>query len=155
MKKTWIYILVSLAVIFIIIQFFQPKKNISKGETTEDIIFQLQIPSNVRGNLANACFDCHSNNTRYPFYNNFAPVSWFLNYHITHAKKHLNFSEWGTYDKKKQLKLLNDICEELNSDEMPLQSYVWMHSSANLNEKEKKDICDWTDSAGEEVLKKK
>ena len=155
MKKIWIYILVSLAAVLIIIQFIQPKRNITKGETTDAIIFQLQIPTNVREDIANACFDCHSNNTRYPFYANFAPVSWFLDNDIKRGKRHLNFSEWGKYDKMKQLKLLNDICDELKTHEMPLKAYKWMHSSAHLNEKQIEDICNWTNSAGEEVLSKK
>ena len=154
MKKTWIIILGVLALALITIQFFQPERNLTKAATTDDIFFQVETDQLVKKNVVNACYDCHSNHTRYPFYANFAPVSWMLNKHIVEGKEHLNFSEWGAYSKREQLKLLSEICEVLEADEMPLKSYTLMHSSAVLNDKEKENICAWTETAAEEIFGK-
>lgn len=154
MKRPWVIILIVFAVALIVIQFFQPERNITKAATTDDIFFQVQADQLVKKNIVNACYDCHSNHTRYPFYANFAPISWMMNKHITEGKEHLNFSEWGAYDKRKQLKILTEICDVLDANEMPLKSYVLMHSSAVLNDKEKENICIWTEEAAEEIFGK-
>jgi hypothetical protein len=154
MKKIWLTILIVIVAALVIIQFFQPERNISKAATEDDIFFQLETDQLVKKNIVNACYDCHSNLTRYPFYANFAPLSWVMNKHIVEGKKQLNFSEWGKYNKREQLKLLTDICEELTTGGMPLKSYVLMHSNAVLNDKEVENICAWTESAAEEVFSK-
>ena len=154
MRKPWVIILIVIAVALIVIQFFRPERNISKAASTDDIFFQLQTDALVKKNLVNACYDCHSNHTRYPFYANFAPISWMLNNHIVEGKAQLNFSEWGKYSKKEQLKLMTEICEVLTTGEMPLSSYTLMHGNAILNEKEIEDICAWTEAAAEEIFSK-
>ncbi len=154
MRKPWVIISVIFLSIVVIIQFFQPQRNLNKVASKDDIFLNLSADQLVKKNIVNACYDCHSNNTRYPFYANFAPVSWLLYNHIQEGKSHLNFSEWASYDKKKQLKLLNDICDELTSKEMPLKSYIFMHSSAILNSMEVENICNWTEAAAEEVFSK-
>lgn len=154
MRKPWVIIALLILAALVIIQFFPPQKNIQKATTTDDIFFQIEVDKLVKKNIVNACYDCHSNNTRYPFYAKFAPISWILNRHIVEGKEHLNFSEWATYDKKKQLKLLTEICEMVTDGEMPLKSYTFMHSSAILNEKDVSGICTWTEAAAEEVFNK-
>lgn len=151
MKKVWI-ILGSLVLIFIIMQFFRPEKNDNLVNPQNDIVFALDVPGPVRKKLADACYDCHSNRTVYPFYSNFAPVSWMLANHIREGKEHLNFSEWAGYDRKEQIKLLTAICEEITTGEMPMKGYVFMHSRAIINEKELEEICKWTEAASEQVL---
>jgi len=154
MKKPWIIITIALVAVLIIMQFFQPAKNIAKAATTDDIFFQVQCDQLVKKNLVTACYDCHSNTTRYPFYSRIAPVSWMMARHIKEGKEHLNFSEWGKYEKKEQLKLLTEICDVVTEGEMPMKSYTLMHSSAVLNPQDKEDICAWTESASEEVFSK-
>jgi hypothetical protein len=154
MKKPWVIILIVLAAAFIVMQFFQPDRNITRAASADDIFFQVETDQLVKKNIVNACYDCHSNHTRYPFYANFAPVSWLLNKHILEGKEQLNFSEWGTYGKREKLKHLSEICDVINSGEMPLRSYTLMHSSAILNEKDKENICAWTEAAAEEIFGK-
>lgn len=155
MKKKLLIILGSLFALFIIIQFFQPKKNNKIQNPKNDIIFTVQIPELVKKKMVNACYDCHSEKTNYPFYNRIAPVSWLLAHDIKEGKAHMNFSEWANYDKKKQIKLLGDICDEITNGEMPLKAYVFMHSRAVINKGELKDICDWTEAASEQIMAKK
>ena len=142
----------SILALLIIIQFFQPEKNNTLENPQNDIIFVIEIPTAVKKKIVNACYDCHSETTVYPFYNRIAPVSWFLAKHIRDAKEHLNFSEWANYDKKKQIKLLTAICEEITEGEMPLKSYVFMHSNAIINEKEIEEICLWTEKSAEQIM---
>lgn len=151
MKKVWI-IFGSLVLVFIIMQFFRPEKNDNLTNPQNDIVFVLDVPAPVKKKLADACYDCHSNRTVYPFYSNFAPVSWMLANHIKEGKEHLNFSEWAGYERKEQIKLLTAICEEITSGEMPMKGYVFMHSRAIINEKELEEICKWTETASEQVL---
>lgn len=155
MKKTWIIIIASVIFLFFVIQFFQPAKNDNLINPQNDIVFKLDIPAAIKKKIVNACYDCHSNKTAYPFYNNIAPVSWMMARHIREGKDHLNFSEWANYDRKKQIKLLTKICDEITSGEMPLKSYVFMHKNAIIDEKELKEICTWTEQASEQVMSQK
>ena len=151
MKKGWI-IVGTLIGIFIIMQFFRPAKNETVKNPQNDIVFSVEIPSLVKQTIVNACYDCHSDKTKYPIYNNVAPVSWMMARHVKEGKEHLNFSDWSSYDKKKQLKLLDEICEVVQNDEMPMKSYRLMHSRAVINPKQKEDICAWTEQAAEQVM---
>lgn len=152
MKKSWYIILGSVLALLIIIQFFQPEKNDKVKDPKNDIIYAFEMPSQVKKNIVNACYDCHSEKTAYPFYSRFAPVSWLLANHIREGKEHLNFSDWANYDRKKQIKLLTAICEEITTGEMPLKGYVFMHSKAVINEKELEEICRWTEEAAEQIM---
>lgn len=137
---------------FAAIQFFQPEKNI--GEISKDHIFrQEQLPENVQLTIQNACLDCHSNNTRYPFYDRIAPVSWMVSKHVIEGKKELNFSEWGTLDAYDKIKALEDIRQELEQNTMPLKAYVVMHREAKLSEEQKTALFFWIDKKGEELVK--
>jgi hypothetical protein len=151
MKKVTTVILVLLLVGFIVIQFFQPEKNF-KQTTTENFVYQLEVPETVKKYLVNSCFDCHSNQTRYPWYGRIAPVSWILNKHIAEGKENLNFSEWAGYSKRKQLSLLNEICESAADRSMPLKSYISLHKDAELFDFEIEEICDWTEDAAENLI---
>src|SRR5512138_1083110 len=112
MKKILIIIIASLFFVFIVIQFFPPEKNDNLVNPQNDIVFKLEIPTAVKKKIVDACYDCHSNKTVYPFYNRIAPVSWLLARDIRHAKEKMNFSEGAGYDRKTQIKLLSKICDE-------------------------------------------
>jgi len=131
-----IKILVVLGIVtFIVIQFFQPEKNI--GEITENHIFkQEKLPENIQQTISNACLDCHSNSTRYPWYDRIAPVSWMVKKHIDDGKKELNFSEWGKFDAYDKIGALEDIRQEVEQKTMPLKAYVMIHRDAKLSEEQ-------------------
>jgi len=139
-------------VTFIVIQFFQPEKNIS--EITQNHIFkQEQLPENVQQTLKNACMDCHSNNTDYPWYNKIAPVSWMLNKHVTEGKKELNFSEWGEMDAYDKIGALEDIRQEIEQKTMPLKEYAALHKEAKLTDEKMAALIAWIDKKGGELVK--
>ncbi|MDT0643103.1 heme-binding domain-containing protein [Zunongwangia sp. F363] len=89
--------LIVLIIILLGLQFFRPEKNIYNEVPTTDIAKTENMSKAVSNILVESCYDCHSNNTAYPWYNNIAPVNLFLNNHVKDGKRHLNFSEWANF----------------------------------------------------------
>lgn len=141
MKKIFLGILVT----FILIQFYRPEKNNSKNEMNA-MGTVMEIPVEVNEIIQTSCADCHSNSTKYPWYNEIAPASWFLAQHVKEGKENLNFSEWTAYNKDQQQHLLKDIKEVLNEREMPLKSYLWIHKDAKLTENQYQILYDWANT---------
>ena len=135
-------ILIGLLVILIVGQAFRPAKNIS-GDKTKDISVSYVIPEDVKVILAKACNDCHSNNTKYPWYAEVQPVAWWLNDHIIDGKRHLNFNEFDGYRIAKQYKKLEECIKEIKEGGMPLPSYTIIHKDAILTDTEKQALFNW------------
>lgn len=141
MKKA----LLGILVLLILIQFYRPEKNDSKNEMNA-MGTAVEIPVEVNKIIETSCVDCHSNFTKYPWYSEIAPVSWYLAQHVKEGKEHLNFSEWTTYNKDQQAHVLKDIKEVLNEREMPLKSYLLIHKDAKLTENQYQILYDWANS---------
>jgi hypothetical protein len=137
-------ILLVSGILFIALQFTRPVYNKSSQVLTTDISKVITIPDTVLTLLKNTCFDCHSNNTVYPWYSNIQPMGWLMAYHIHHAKTQLNFSDFGSYSNRRQLSKLEGIANSIKDDLMPLNSYKIMHKSAQLTTNEKSLIINWT-----------
>ena len=137
-------IFIALLILFIAIQFFRPARNISTQNFPRGINHTIITPDPVLTVLKNSCYDCHSNNTRYPWYNNIQPVAWWLHSHISDGKRALNFDEFGSYTLKRQQDKLKGIRNEVKDGGMPLSSYTLIHTDAKLSDAEKKMIADWT-----------
>src|SRR6056297_1134209 len=118
-------VLIGLLVLFIAIQFYRPEKNISKENDTVAFMQETNPSKEVRTILKTTCFDCHSNNTVYPWYDNIAPISFWLADHIEEGKSELNFSEWASYSDKKKDHKLEELYEETEKRAMPLKEYTW------------------------------
>ena len=133
-----------LAVLILVgIQFIPVEENKSDTFSKNDFISTTNPPEGIGKILKNSCYDCHSNHTKYPWYNKIAPVSWWISDHIDHAKEELNFSEWDTYSLKKKKHKLEEIVEETGEGEMPLNSYLWMHGDAKLSDEQVKQLKQW------------
>ncbi len=152
MRKTLKITGILLILIFIIIQFFQPEKNIS-SDNANDIFNKEQLPEQVRKVLANACADCHSDNTRYLWYHKIAPVSWLVSSDIKKGKKELNLSKWGEMDSYDKISALEDIRQELKQKTMPIKPYVIMHKEARLTDEDRAAMFAWIDKKGNELVK--
>ena len=137
-------ILLSLLIVLIGIQFVHPKPNKSPGVQPNHIGKTFDIPDDVKTILNKACNDCHSNNTKYPWYAEIQPVAWWLNNHIKDGKKDLNFSEFTKYRIRKQYVKLDEINKLVKEDEMPLDSYIWIHKYAKLTDTQKRIIVNWS-----------
>ena len=151
MKKIFKRILIALLIIFIAIQFIRPAKNRSEGISANDISTKYPVPDSVQAILKVACYDCHSNNTRYPWYSEIQPVAWWLNNHIKDGKRGLNFSEFTSYRIKKQFHRLDDINKLVKKNEMPLSSYTLIHTDAKLTEGQKLAIAAWATSIRDSI----
>ncbi|GHM99735.1 heme-binding protein [Cytophagales bacterium WSM2-2] len=140
-------ILVAVLAVVVIIQFIRPERNISKSEGPNEIQTKYQVPPEVLSILKQSCYDCHSNNTNYPWYANVQPVGWWIQRsHVNDGKRHLNFSEYATYAEKKAKHKFEEIADEVKSGGMPLSSYTWMHHSAVLSPEQAKTLVDWAES---------
>lgn len=146
MKKFFKRLLLVLLLAFIVLQFFRPAKNSSKGPFPNDIATIFPVPADVQQILKTSCNDCHSNNTEYPWYNNIQPVAWWVNSHVVDGKKDLNFNEFATYSLRRQYKKLDEINELVKENKMPINSYLWMHKNAKLDEKQKLVIANWCEA---------
>jgi hypothetical protein len=145
--KRWQYILFIVAVSGIIgIQFIHPARNISNVSPKSSITEKFIVPDEVHQVLLNSCYDCHSNNTRYPWYANIQPVEWWLTKHINDGKRHLNFDEFASYPVRRQYGKLKEIKEQLDRDEMPLASYSLIHRSSILSVDQKTMVVNWCEA---------
>ncbi|MFA5263999.1 MAG: heme-binding domain-containing protein [Opitutaceae bacterium] len=137
------HILIGLLIVLFAIQAIRPEKNHSAAVQPKDISVQVSTPPAIRRILDEACYDCHSNNTRYPWYAEVQPAGWILANHIKAGKRHLNLSEFASLPIEQAKQKLNRISEEVSQHEMPLASYTWMHSEAKLSEKQVKELSTW------------
>ena len=103
----------------------------------------LQASVEVKNILKTACYDCHSNETKWPWYSKVAPVSFLISNHVIEGREHLNFSSWGTMYIQKQKEYKKEIWEEIEKDEMPISNYTWLHPNANLTLDQRRLIKNW------------
>src|SRR4029079_15984554 len=130
-------ILLIIVIILVVIQFIRPERNISTTASPHDISTEYTVPDSIKNIMAVACNDCHTNNTRYPWYSNIQPVGWWMQNHVNEGKRHLNFSEFTRYDKKKQYKKIDETAKEVKEGGMPLTSYLWIHTDAKITQAQK------------------
>jgi hypothetical protein len=149
--KKWLSVLF---VAFIIIQFIQPARNNNRQVFLTDITRTYAMPDNVSGILKNSCYDCHSNNTRYPWYSYIQPGGWWMTSHIKKGKADLNFSEFGNYSNLKQKNKLQSIANSINDETMPIAAYTMIHSNAILSKDDKALILDWVKTMKDSLSQK-
>ena len=142
-KKLLLFLVVAL----VVIQFFHPEKNIHSGTSSNDITKVIAVPEEIGKILKTSCYDCHSNNTVYPWYASVQPVAWWLNNHIKEGKREVNFDEFANYSIRRQYKKLEEINEQVKEDEMPLSSYTLIHKDAVLSKEQKLSIATWASAA--------
>jgi hypothetical protein len=126
-------------------QFIRPAKNVSAAAGPNDIATKHTVPANVSALLKRACYDCHSNNTKYPWYAEVQPAGWWLAEHVNDGKRHLNFSEFAAYPAKRAKAKVGEIVDEIEEQKMPLKSYTWMHPEARLTVEETKLLIAWAE----------
>jgi len=136
-------ILVALMLLFVIAQFFSPKKNQSGLYAIDQFSVETQAPTEVKKILSQACFDCHSDQTTYPWYNSITPVNYWLNSHVNGGKSHFDVSKWSTYSIKRKAHKLEELVEQVEQGKMPLASYKWTHKGANLSSDQIEALVDW------------
>ena len=147
MKK----ILVILLVAVVLIQFFRIDKNNPAPTPGMDFLTIKNTPESTAKLIRNGCYDCHSNESKYPWYSNVQPIAWFLKDHIDQGRKELNFSTFATYEPKRQAHKLFEAAEMIEKGEMPLDSYVLGHPEANYTDAQKQEVIQYLKSVEKEI----
>ena len=137
----WLSVIV-LAVV-LAIQFIPVERNVSTVPPGQSFEKTEKVPANVAAILKVSCYDCHSNNTLYPWYSVLQPGAWFMAQHIKKGKEELNFDEFNNYSKRRKKAKIKSIISQIEKDEMPLKSYRMMHGNARLSADEKKELLDF------------
>ncbi len=140
----WLAIVIACALVAI--QFIRPVRSNPAAQDSESLNAHVEMPPRVAAILDRSCADCHSNKTRWPWYTNVAPVSWFVIDHVNHGRSNLNFSEWNKYQKHEAADLLGQMCKEAGAGFMPMSSYTRIHRDAVLSAEDIKTLCEWTDA---------
>ena len=135
-----------LLITLVVIQFFRPKKNSEPGISANHISTKYSIPHDVNTILDKACYDCHSNNSRYPWYFNIQPVGIWMDDHIKEGKRGLNFSEYTNKRLRYQYHKMEEVIELVKEDAMPIDSYTWTHKDAKLSSEERAKLVNWAQS---------
>ncbi|GGW54581.1 heme-binding protein [Winogradskyella epiphytica] len=136
-------IAVVLLVAFVGIQFVPTERNQSDVVPKTDFMLVNSVPDHIKSKLQTSCYDCHSNNTQYPWYNKVQPIAWFLEDHIKEGKAELNFNEWDSLSNRRKKSKLRSIIKQIENDEMPLDSYTLIHKDASFSEAEKQELIQW------------
>ncbi len=138
MKGFYLYLGV-LAAVFLIFQFIP---SYEKVNPPVDKSKEIKVPAKVMEILKRSCYDCHSNETHWPWYADVAPMKWVVRRDVVQGRKALNFSIWQDYDEEKREKLKKSIYRSVNLA-MPLPQYLWLNPEAKLSEEDKKTIKNW------------
>jgi hypothetical protein len=152
--KTILLIILALVVL---LQFIRPARtNSSSAPATgsNDISHVVNVPADVRQILSRSCYDCHSNRTEYPWYSNIQPVGLWLDHHVHEGVHELNFTEFATYKRKRQLHKLDEIAEITEAHEMPLSSYTWIHKDAELSQEQEQRLISWARGSRETLAER-
>ena len=152
MKRILKWTGITIVVLLVVSQAIRPAKTNPAIDESRTIQVHSQITPEVTAILERACYDCHSNKTIWPWYSQFAPVSWLLVSDVNDGRKDLSFSDWARYDPKRAARKLQEICEQIEKGEMPLKSYVLIHPAAKLSDSDKKILCDWAKQERERVI---
>ncbi len=135
MKKTLIIFIIILIVLQLI--------PVDKSNPPIDESIALKAPQEVESILKKACYDCHSNETKWPFYANIAPLSFSISSHVKDGRKALNFSEWKNIEPKIKTKRIQRAIKTTKNGMMPLSTYLWLHEEAKLTKEEKRVLTTW------------
>jgi hypothetical protein len=136
-------IMIGFGILFVIAQFIRPQKNIPGASAPHDIHSVLPVPTDIEGIFKTSCADCHTDSTRYPWYAEIEPVGWWLTKHIRDGKKSFNLSAFGDYRLRRQYNKLGDIVEQIDQNEMPLESYLFIHKNAELSKDQRERLVGW------------
>ena len=143
MKRGLKRLVLVLACGFVLAQFSRPARTNPVADNSRAIEAHLRVPPEVKAIFARACDDCHSNRTRWPWYSEVAPVSWWLTDHVRDGRRHLNFSDWARLTPGEADQMLGEICRLSKINAMPMASYTLMHRDAVLSPQDVGTLCAW------------
>lgn len=148
-------LLVALLMAFTVIQFMQPARNQSGQAVQSDFSNTSSIPDTIYTLFKNACFDCHSNNTSYPWYSNIQPMGWLIARDIENGKAKLNFNDLGSLSSRRRVSKLQEIENRIKDGTMPLPTYKLMHENARLTKEEQELLIGWIEETKDSAILKR
>ncbi|MBN2616306.1 MAG: heme-binding domain-containing protein [Bacteroidales bacterium] len=151
-RKLWRYLFGTLIVLFVVIQFIPVHKPKVIKDNPNDFLLNTKMPAHVASMFQESCYDCHSNQTKYPWYARIAPSSWLLASDVTEGRAHVNFSNWTKMSKAQQIAALSDIASEVKSGDMPFWAYPIMHPKARMSKADRKELVDWAQKYQNEIF---
>ena len=151
MKRILKRTLLTLVAALVVAQFVGPSRTNPPTDAAKTLHSRTPIPADVDAILTRSCRNCHSNETRWPWYAHVAPMSWSVISHVNEGREHLNLSEW-THTPEEGADLLDSVCKEVRRGTMPIASYTWIHRSAILSDADKKTLCRWTADAADALM---
>ena len=152
MKKALKYLAVGFLLVLILIQFIPVDLPENNSDHSKDMVRTENAPDEVKIILSKACYDCHSNQTVYPWYTKVAPASWLVAKDTREGRDELNFSEWAELSKRKKIKILNELAEEVEDKKMPLKIYTVIHRDAILTDEEISTLISWTKLQSDKIM---
>lgn len=133
-------ILFYLLIILVALQFIPVDRSLPSSDPKNDFFAANNTPAAEMQLIKNACYDCHSNTTRYPWYSYISPVSLYIQGHVDHGRDELNFSLWDGYSDRRKARKLEECVEMIQEGEMPLWSHRLIHKESRLNNVEKDQL---------------
>lgn len=148
MKKRRLFrtILLVLLLILVLMQFLPVDRSAPAVNPSQDFVAVTNPPAALGTLIKDACYDCHSHETEYPWYSYVSPVSQWLQGHINGGREHLNFSVWTTYSAGDADHAMEEAVEVVEKKEMPLKSFTWTHPEARLTDAQRKELAGWFQS---------
>lgn len=143
MNKYLKYSIYLIVAFLVVAQFFRIDKSEPESAPADDFILVSNPPEEIATIIKTACYDCHSHQSKYPWYSNVAPLSWWIKDHINEGRGHLNFSTWNTYPERRKDHKLEEFSEMVETGEMPLKSYLWVHGEARLSDEQREKLSAW------------
>ena len=151
-KKSFKWILLGVIAVFALLQLTTLGRSTPSATPGHDLLSSTNSPPpEIATLLRGACYDCHSYETRWPWYGYVAPVSWWLDDHVNDARQRLNFSEWPQNDPQKAAKRWNHVSDTVRDGDMPLPSYAWIHKAARLTPEQRKQLADWAEQEAQRL----
>lgn len=150
--KIWQYGLLGIGIIFLVIQFVPNQLPEVTENNPKDLIGSGLVEGEMASLLKTACYDCHSNETKYPWYSFVAPASWLVAKDTREGREEVNFSNWTDIDMMDKLAILDDVYSEVEEEHMPLPIYLSMHSEAKLTPEDRQKIMEWAEAAMDIVV---
>lgn len=150
-RKVLKWTAIVLVALFAMMQVIRPARTNPPVDGSRTLEAHSQLTPEAAAVINRSCKDCHSNQTRWPWYSNVAPVSWFLINHVNDGREQMNFSDWAQYSQSEQTDFLKKICREVKLGDMPLHSYLWLHGDAKLSSEDVKVLCDWASSESQRL----
>jgi hypothetical protein len=153
-RNAAVRIVVALALLLLVAQGYRPAKNLGVAEGPASLVQKFSVPAPVRQSLQRACYDCHSDRTRYPWYAEVQPIGWWLSAHVRDGKAAVNFSQAGTWSNRQAARKLLAIVDAVETKAMPLPSYARVHADARLSEAAAAELAGWAEELADELHEK-